>query len=83
VPALGHARSQVLMFGVKNTLVLGWQDFCFYYMFETNLSGQNKIWGSPKRFWRKLLPNAPHGYGTALGGVFAVTTVVSKHHCIV
>jgi len=29
-------------------MFLGKQDFWFYYMFQTNVSGHNKIWGSQK-----------------------------------
>jgi len=35
---------------------LGMQYFCFYYAFETNFSGHNKIRGA-------LPPNAHRGYG--------------------
>ena len=37
-------RSQVLRFAEENKF-LGGQDFCFYYMFKTFLSGHYKIWG--------------------------------------
>ena len=30
---------------VGHATFLGGQDFCFYYMFETNFSGRDKIWG--------------------------------------
>jgi len=36
-------------------VILGRQDFCFYYMFKTNFSGHNKIGGN--------CPWIPRGYG--------------------
>jgi len=53
-----QARSQVSRL-VEHSKFLGWQDFRFSYMFETNFSGRNKIWGA-------LPPNAPRGYGPGL-----------------
>jgi len=33
-----------------NTFLRG-QDSWFYYMFKSNFSGRNKIWGAQKKFW--------------------------------
>ena len=35
---------------VGHNTFLGGQDFCFYYMFKTNFSERNKIWGAQKKF---------------------------------
>jgi len=35
---------------VGRNAFLGGQDFCCYYMFKTNFSGRNEIWGSQKKF---------------------------------
>jgi len=55
----------------QNTF-LGGHEFCFYYIFETNFSGNKKIWGGTKEIWGvtkeiwgALPPNAPRGYGPA------------------
>jgi len=45
--------------------ILGGKDFCFYFMFETNFSGHNKIWWGTKN-WGALHPNHPRGYGPGL-----------------
>jgi len=37
----------------------------FYYMFKTNLSGHNKIWGDTKNLGRSVLDFSP-GYGPEL-----------------
>lgn len=42
-----QARNQVLRFWGAN-YVLGGQDFCLYYMFETNFCGHNKFWPGTK-----------------------------------
>jgi len=47
-------RRQVLGFLGKNTL-LGGQDSCFYYLFERNFSGHNKIWVTQK-IWEGISP---------------------------
>jgi len=57
-----QARSQVLRFGEAN-YILGWQDFSFYYMFETNFSGHKKIWGAHKKLGGHCPRNPPRGYG--------------------
>jgi len=44
-----QARSQVSRFGGAQYIFRG-HDFCFYYMFKTNFSGRNKIWGTQKKF---------------------------------
>jgi len=52
---------------VGHNAFLGGQDFCFYYMFETNFSGRNKIWDGTKEILGALPPNAsPRGYGSEL-----------------
>jgi len=43
----------------KSTYLTGFEDFCFYYMFKTNFSGRNKIWGGTKEILVELPPNAP------------------------
>ena len=48
---------------VGHNTFLGRLDFCFYYMFRTNFSGRNKIWGAQKKFRGTLPPTA-----TGLGG---------------
>jgi len=37
------------------------KDFCLHYMFQTNFSGHNEIWGSQK--WGRTAPECLHGYG--------------------
>jgi len=44
---------------VGHNTFLGGQDFCFYYMFETNFSGRNQIWADTKEIWGALPSNAP------------------------
>ena len=43
----GHtqARSQVLTLGGGGKIHFRGKEFCFYYMFKTNLSEHNKFWG--------------------------------------
>jgi len=53
------ARSDVFKFGGENTF-LGGHDFCFYHIFETNFSGNKKIWGCTKEI---LGGTAPRGFG--------------------
>jgi len=48
---------------VGHNTFLGGHDFCFYYMFKTNFSGRNKIWGEQKKFRGELPPMPPRGYG--------------------
>ena len=50
------ARFQEL---VGHNTFLGEQDFCFYYMFKTNFSGRNKIWGGHKRNLGGITPEYP------------------------
>jgi len=38
----------------QNTF-LGGQDFSFHYMFKTNFSGHNKVWGTQK-IWEDTAP---------------------------
>jgi len=38
-----QARGQVIRFKGGKYIVLGGQDFCFYYMFKSKFSGCNKI----------------------------------------
>jgi len=47
---------------VEQNTFLGGQDFCFYYMFKTNFSGRNNIWGGTKEIWG----NAPLPVATGL-----------------
>jgi len=44
-----QARSQVLSFRGAKCIFRG-HDFCFYYIFKTNFSGNTKIWGAQKKF---------------------------------
>ena len=60
------------------------QDFCFYYIFKINLSGNNKIWRAQKNLG--ALPwNAPSGYGPGLhhrfGSRLKFPDVESHHFC--
>jgi len=51
---------------VGQNIFLGGQDFCFYYMFETNFPEHNTICGH-KNIWGALPKNAPPlGYGPGL-----------------
>jgi len=34
-------------------------DFCLYYIFKTNFSGNNKRWGSSKEIWGGTTPECP------------------------
>jgi len=43
----GQARNQLLRFGGAKH-IFGENDFCFYYMFKTNVPGHNTIWGTQK-----------------------------------
>ena len=47
VPEMQQTSSQVLRFEGAKYIFRG-QDFCIYFMFETNFSGCNKIWGVQK-----------------------------------
>jgi len=46
---------------VEENTFLGGQDFCFYYMYKTNFSGRNNIWGGTKEILGECPP--PRGYG--------------------
>jgi len=61
----GHHTRPVARFQylVGHNTFLGGQDFCFYYMFKTNVSGRNKILGGTKKIGGTLLPNAPVAMG--------------------
>jgi len=52
------ARSQVLRFEGAKYIFRG-HDFCFYYIFKTNVSGNKKIWGSQKKFGGAVPTKAP------------------------
>jgi len=56
---LGQNLSQALGFGRGEYIFMG-QDFRFYYMFKTNFSEHNKIWGEQKK-----LVDAPVAAGLA------------------
>jgi len=43
---------------VGHNAFLGGHDFCFHYIFKTNFSGHNKIWGEQNKFTGALAPNA-------------------------
>jgi len=58
------ARFQYL---VGHNIFLGGQDFYFCYMFKTNFSGCNKIWGAQKEFGGHCLRMPPRGYGPGSG----------------
>jgi len=62
----GQASSQVSIFGGAQHIFEGAR-FLVYYMFKTNFSGRNKIWGGTKEIWGALPPNAPRGYGPVRG----------------
>jgi len=51
--------STYLYSGPGANYILGGQDFCFYYMFETNLSGHNIIWVGIKLTGGLRSPNDP------------------------
>jgi len=55
-----QARSQVSRFGGYN-IFLGGKDFYFCYMFKTNFSGRNKIWGSQKKLGGHCTRMSPRG----------------------
>ena len=57
-----QARSQVLRFWGENTFLRG-QYVCFYFMFETNFPGHNKILGDTNIFGGELPPNPPMATG--------------------
>jgi len=56
-----QARSQILSFGeAKYVFTVGWQDFCLCYMFKTNFSERNKIWGVQKFYGPAQPTLLPH-----------------------
>jgi len=57
---LNPACNQVFRFGGENTY-LGGQDFCFYYMFKINLTGNNKTFVGAQKFV-VTAPECPRGY---------------------
>ena len=48
---------------VGHNTFLGGHDFCFYYMFKTNFSGRNKIWGEQRNLGGHGPRIPPRGYG--------------------
>jgi len=64
-----QTRSQILRFrGGKIHFTRG--NFCFYYMFKTNFSGHNQIWGGTKQIWGDLPTNAPLSTGLPRGNCY-------------
>jgi len=49
----------------RNTF-LGGHEFCFYYIFERNFSGNKKIFGGTKEIWGCTAPECPSPVATGL-----------------
>jgi len=60
-----QARSLVLRFGGAKYIFRG-ERFLLYCMFKITFSGNNKIWGTQKKFGGELPPNHPRAAGLLL-----------------
>jgi len=61
-------RPATRFYGLGAKYIFRQQDFCFYYMFKTNSSGQNKIWGGIGQFGGTA-HEWPRGYRPACSDV--------------
>jgi len=75
-----QARSQVSRFGGAQ-YIFGEHDFGFYYMFKTNFSGHNKIWGGTKKFGAPLPSNEPLWLRACAHYRDTIVVSSSRHHC--
>jgi len=63
IPGCPEARPKVRFQGFGGKIRFRGENFCFYYVFERNFSGHNKIWGGTKIFGCHCPRIPPEGAG--------------------